>query len=171
VSALEKTLYDTLAPVLIAPPVVLCIGSDKVTGDCFGPLVGDRLVKNESINSYVYGTLDAPVTALNLLHTLAFIKLKHPSSYILAVDSALGAKTEVGCFRVIADGIYPGSATGKKLPKVGDFSLTATVAGLGNSSSLYGVGLGFVSRLADTASKAIANCVRSLDLSHMNISI
>jgi len=161
---LEKTLFDFLSPILITPPVVLCIGSDKVTGDCFGPLVGDKLVKANNVSAFVYGTLDNPVTALNLVHTLAFVKLKHPSSYILAVDSSLGAKNEIGCFRVIADGIYPGAATGKKLPKVGDFSLTATVAALGNSSNLYTVGLGFVNRLADKAASAITSCVNLLEL-------
>ena len=162
--ALSNMLHSTISTLCDTAPVILCIGSDKVTGDCFGPLVGQKLVES-NIDAFVYGSLDSPITALNLTQSLAFIKLKHPVSRILAIDSALGAKTEVGRFRVIADGIYPGAATGKKLPKVGDFSLTATVAGMGNGANLYSVGLGFVNRLANTASKAILECVKTLNSS------
>jgi len=137
------------------PPILLCIGTDRVTGDCFGPLVGTMLLNLHSVNTYIYGTLENPVTALNLLQTVAFIKFKHPNRTILAIDSSLGKESDVGNIRVIADGIYPGAATGKNLPKVGDFSLTATIAPLGKSSLLYGVRLGFVHKLAQRAAHAI----------------
>jgi len=159
---LSDTLYDTIITLSRQAPICLCIGSDRVTGDCFGPLVGEHLKNLCRIETFVYGTLGLPVTALNLIETVNFIKRKHPFSPILAVDSALGDAREVGSIRVCNDGIYPGAATGKRLPKVGDFSITATVAPVGNISNLYGVQLGLVNRLAVQAANAISNCTKKL---------
>ena len=78
-------------------PVILCIGTDRVTGDSLGPLAGSFL---EAYGAYhpltVYGTLDAPVHALNLSRVMRRIKNKHPRSPILAVDASLGARRHVG---------------------------------------------------------------------------
>ena len=109
------------------PPVVLCIGSDRVTGDCLGPLVGQMLSGKLDAYAFVYGSLSAPV----------------------------GDKSDVGSVRVMGDGIYPGAAGGKSLPKVGDVSVTATVADMGGNA-LYGVKLGFVYSLAEVIASAIA---------------
>jgi len=160
VQNLTKLLTKTLWLQSSKAPIVLCIGSDRVTGDSFGPMVGEKLTRQHNIDTFVYGTLSKPVTAINLIEVLAFIKCRHPNTVVLAVDSALGATSEIGKFRVLADGIYPGAATGKKLPKAGDFSLTATVAPLGTGLELYGVQLGFIDRLAETAALAIADSIK-----------
>lgn len=41
--------------------VFLCIGTDRVTGDCLGPYVGHRLSSFCFPGIYVYGTLVQPV--------------------------------------------------------------------------------------------------------------
>ena len=46
--------------------VFLCIGSDRVTGDCLGPYVGYRLSQHQLPGIFVYGTLNQPVHAVNL---------------------------------------------------------------------------------------------------------
>ena len=47
--------------------VFLCIGSDRVTGDCLGPYIGHQLLDRLDLQDiYVYGTLKDPVHALNL---------------------------------------------------------------------------------------------------------
>jgi len=159
---LSDSLYNIISTISSQAPICLCIGSDRVTGDCFGPLVGEYLKNHHKIEAFVYGTLNLPVTALNLIETISFIKKKHPFACVLAIDSALGDSTEVGSLRISNNGIFPGAATGKHLPKVGDFSLTATVAPAGNSANLYGVQLGLVNRLAIQAANAIASCVSRL---------
>ena len=61
--------------------VILCIGSDRVIGDCLGPLVGHKLsslLKNSGIS--VYGTLKKPVHAKNLDATLKKNKSKYTKS-------------------------------------------------------------------------------------------
>lgn len=138
-------------------PVILCIGSDRVTGDCLGPLVGHLLKNNLNINAYVYGSLSSPVNALNLVETVNFIKAKHVSSPIIAIDSSLGNKAEIGSIRFIADGIHPGAGIGKNLPKVGDYSITATVAEI-KKNDLYSVRLGFIFELANKIASTLDSC-------------
>ena len=43
--------------------VFLCIGSDRVTGDCLGPYIGHQLLEHLNTDThgvYVYGTLKSP---------------------------------------------------------------------------------------------------------------
>jgi putative sporulation protein YyaC len=138
-----------------APPVVLCIGSDRVTGDCFGPLTGEYLVRRHNTRCFVYGNLSRPVTALNLAETVRFLKLRHPKNPVLAVDSALGEADDVGSFRVFSGSLAPGAAAGKNLPAVGDVSLTATVAPRAEKD-LFGARLGLIVPLAESAADGIA---------------
>ena len=45
--------------------VFLCIGSDRVTGDCLGPYIGHQLLEHLNTDThgvYVYGTLKKPRT-------------------------------------------------------------------------------------------------------------
>lgn len=127
-------------------PVILCIGSDRVTGDCLGPIVGQMLIERNA-NAFVYGNLTRPVTALNLKESIVGIKKRHADKKILAVDSSVGKLSDVGKIRVAFGSIAPGSADGKKLPKVGDVSVTATVTDL-SKTPLSAVRLGIVYSLA-----------------------
>lgn len=135
------------------PPVILCIGSDRVTGDCVGPLVGHLLSSRDTACS-VFGTLAEPVTALNLAETVKLIKRKYAGRKVIAVDSCVGNRTELGKIRVSKGSLRPGLACGKNLPKVGDVSITATVAA-GTSDNLYSVRLGFVYSLAIAIADAV----------------
>ena len=49
--------------------VFLCIGSDRATGDCLGPILGYKLTRLPSKDYFVYGTLEQPVHAKNLANT------------------------------------------------------------------------------------------------------
>ena len=53
-----------------ASPVILCIGSDRLTGDCLGPITGSRLQRILGERVSVLGTLEDPVHALNLKETI-----------------------------------------------------------------------------------------------------
>ena len=60
------------------PIVFVCIGSDRVTGDSLGPLIGYKLNKSPFASRFIiYGTLEYPVHALNLDETIGH--KKHPS--------------------------------------------------------------------------------------------
>ena len=67
---IEKAIYANMQDVESGRELVfLCIGTDRATGDCLGPLVGSRL-KSLSPSTAVYGTLETPVHATNLQETL-----------------------------------------------------------------------------------------------------
>lgn len=134
-------------------PVVLCIGSDRVTGDCLGPLVGQMLVER-GVSAFVYGTLRRPVTALNLKDAVEHIRKAHGDRKILAVDSSVGKTCDVGRIRIAFGAIAPGSADGKVLPKVGDVSITATVTDP-HKTPLAAVRLGIVYELATDIAERI----------------
>ena len=59
-------------------PVLLCIGSDRVTGDSLGPMVGSALEERYKKSIPVFGTLKMPVHALNLEETIDAIHLHFP---------------------------------------------------------------------------------------------
>ena len=43
--------------------VILCIGTDKIIGDCFGPLVGTKLLRKigNIDNVDIFGTIDSTI--------------------------------------------------------------------------------------------------------------
>ena len=126
-------------------PVVMCIGTDLVGGDCLGPLVGQMLIAR-NLSAYVYGTLDDPITALNLKEYYSFIK-RHHGSTVIAVDSCVGEN--VGRICVSGGGLLPGAASDKDLPMVGDISITAVTSSFPPSDKRFAsVRLGFVYSLA-----------------------
>ncbi len=107
-------------------PVVLCIGTDRIIGDSLGPLVGSKLA-GTGILPYVYGTLDAPVHALNLQETLDTIRKRHPSGIVIAVDASLGTKSDIGTISVRDGGLHPGAGVSKHLNRTGDISVTGII--------------------------------------------
>ncbi|HHT62546.1 MAG: spore protease YyaC [Bacillota bacterium] len=105
---------------------VVCIGTDRATGDCLGPLVG-WILKRHPINFALYGTLDDPVHATNLSEKLETIKATHHSPLIIAVDACLGRLQNVGMINIGLGEISPGAGVHKKLPPVGDIYFTGIV--------------------------------------------
>ncbi len=138
-------------------PVIMCIGSDRVTGDCLGPIVGQMLIERGA-DAFVYGNLTRPVTALNLKDSWRHIKRVHPDKKVLAIDSSVGKEADIGKIRVAFGSIAPGSADGKKLPKVGDVSITATVTDL-SKTPLSAVRLGVVYSLARDITERVLRCI------------
>ena len=121
--ALEHCLGD-----LDTPPVVLCIGSDLAVGDALGPITGTLLKRKKEFQGFVYGTLNAPVTAKEVKYINNFLRKTHPYSKIIAVDAAVGEDTDVGLIKVTNGALRPGSGANKRLGKVGDVSVLGIVA-------------------------------------------
>ena len=114
---------------LEAAPVILCIGSDLCVGDALGPVAGTLLRKKGSLCSYVYGTLQTPVTAKEVKYVNDFLRRSHPRSKIIAIDAAVGDDNDVGLIKVMTGPLRPGSGTNKRLGSVGDVSVLGIVAG------------------------------------------
>ena len=142
--------------------VVLCIGTDKVVGDSLGPSVGSLLIEGLNSDVIVYGTLQTNVNAKNLLLVKEMIKTLHPDRTLLCIDAALGVASEVGTIQVYAHGLYPGSATNKNLPCVGDLSIVGVVNQklcAFELSMLYTAKFNLINDMAQTICKTILSCV------------
>lgn len=107
--------------------VVICIGTDRSTGDSLGPLTGTLLTDRHNTSIHVYGTLNEPIHAMNLEDRLAEIKELHINPFVIAIDACLGRVKSIGNV-IIADGpIQPGKALNKDLPSVGDIHISGVV--------------------------------------------
>ena len=142
--------------------VVLCIGSDKVVGDSLGPAIGTLLIDGLQTDVIVYGSLQTNVNAKNLLLVKQMIKVLHPDRTLLCIDAALGVTSEVGTIQIYDHGLYPGSATNKNLPCVGDLSIVGVVNYKMHAfelSMLYTAKFNLINNMAQAISSAILSCL------------
>ena len=109
-------------------PIIICIGSDLVLGDSLGPLVGTMLMKR-NVPAYIYGTLNAPITAKEIICAKTHLKILHPNSFIIAIDAAVGNTDDIGLIKVMDKGLKPGLGVDKNLGVIGDCSIIGVVAG------------------------------------------
>ena len=125
---LSAALTDELIRRNTRELVVVCIGTDRSTGDSLGPLVGTFL-KEAPLPEWVsvYGTLDFPVHAMNLTECLDMVACCHPDATVLAVDATLSDVEHIGYVTLENKPLKPGAGVGKRLPPVGDLSLTGVV--------------------------------------------
>jgi putative sporulation protein YyaC len=144
-------------------PVILCIGTDRATGDCLGPLVGEQLL-NYSTDFNVLGTLSYPVHALNLRQAIRLINSEIRNPFVIAVDAALGIRSHVGYISVSNCPIAPGKGVNKNLPAIGNISITGIVNMLSrNPSLLQSTRLHTVKTLADCIANALKYSIDYLE--------
>jgi putative sporulation protein YyaC len=145
--------------------VFLCIGSDRATGDCLGPIIGYKLSKHrKSQNYYVYGTLEEPVHAKNLKDTIEMIDQTHEDAFIIAIDASLGKSNHIGYITLGEGPLKPGAGVDKDLPEVGDIFITGIVnfSGLLDHMLLQTTRLNVVMSMADQICLAINYCTYQL---------
>jgi len=108
--------------------ILLCIGTDRATGDSLGPITGHKLnaVVDRSKVS-VFGTLEKPVHAKNIHQTLDFINAAYENPFIAAIDACLGKPENVGFITIGEGPVNPGAGLSKTLPMVGNISITGIV--------------------------------------------
>jgi putative sporulation protein YyaC len=137
--------------------VILCIGTDRSTGDSLGPLVGTLLKEKNIIGPKVFGTLDEPVHANNLNKTLQDIKNNVKTPFIIAIDACLGKLDHVGYINFGPGPLKPGAGVNKSLPEVGDVYLTGivNVGGFMEFFVLQNTRLSIVMKMANVISQGI----------------
>ncbi len=137
--------------------VLLCIGSDRITGDCLGPYVGHRLCSRPLKGLTVYGTIHHPIHALNLSHAIQVIQRRHPRALLIAVDASLGAKKHLGYISIGNGALHPGAGVQKELPPVGDIYITGIVntSGFFEQMTLQTTRLSQVITLGDSITQGI----------------
>ena len=139
--------------------VILCIGTDRSTGGSLGPLVGYKLFPYMSSYERVHliGTLEEPVHAKNLSDTISMIKSRHSEALVLAIDASLGHHNKIGYITIKKGPLKPGLGVNKKLPFIGDISITGVVnvGGMMEYMVLQNTRLSLVMNMADIISKGI----------------
>ncbi|WP_206880963.1 spore protease YyaC [Alicyclobacillus mali (ex Roth et al. 2021)] len=161
VSTLEQQLDAALAQHGRLPMIIVCVGTDRSTGDAFGPIVGSRLADHVKLAGvHVLGTLDEPVHAVNLQATLQRIDDWYPvKPFVIAIDACLGKFDHVGQIAVEMGPLRPGSGVKKVLPEFGDLCITGVVnvSGFMEYFVLQNTRLAIVMRMADIVADALTS--------------
>lgn len=151
-----KKLAQDLLKYINGDITVVCIGTDRSTGDSFAPFVGTILKERGFKN--VIGTLDDPVHAMNLGERIKEIP---PNTTVLAIDASVGKKENIGKLLLNSGALYAGRGVGKDLPPIGDFNIKGIVNIDSNCVEMNYMALG-VTRLS-TVVKLAKQCADSIE--------
>ncbi|MFC4778339.1 spore protease YyaC [Paenibacillus sp. GCM10023252] len=155
------------------PIVVICIGTDRSTGDSLGPLIGTSLQKYRSSHFSLYGTLEDPVHAMNLEDTLLEVNRRYSKPFVIGIDACLGQVASVGCIQLGSGPVRPGAGVNKDLPPVGDIHMTGivNVGGFMEYFVLQNTRLHLVMRMADIIACSLFSAItQTLTLSSATLS-
>lgn len=143
---------------------IVCIGTDRSTGDALGPLIGTKLEEMGTSQIHVFGTLENPIHAVNLEEQLQYIDKKLNNPFIVAIDACLGRLKNVGCVTIGTGPVKPGAGVKKDLPPVGNIHITGivNVSGFMEYFVLQNTRLNLVMKMASTISDGIIEADRSL---------
>lgn len=143
--------------------IFLCIGTDKVMGDSFGPLVGYKLkyLFEYEENIEVIGSLDDIICIHNISRIMNDITNKYEEAFIIAIDAALSNKTDIGKIIVSKNSMNIGSSFYKRNIYVGDMSIKGVVSRDLNNPKynfklLQNTSLNLIMNMADLVVKGIS---------------
>lgn len=161
---LSRLLSVHLTEKITNPIVLVCIGTDRSTGDSLGPLVGSKLSERGLENFNVFGTLEEPVHALNLEETLVSIQKQYVQPFVIALDACLGKAQSIGAISVGQGPSKPGAAMNKKLPPVGNIHIhgVVNIQGFMEFFVLQNTRLNLVMKMADVIAAGIQKTDRHL---------
>ncbi len=151
--------------------VFLCIGTDRMTGDSFGPLVGTKLQElfgeNNIFNINIYGTLNENICYTNVKEKISNIKKVHKNACIIVIDAALSNEENIGKIFVKKEKMSLGKGLYKAKMEVGDISIKAVVGksyklSKYNFSSLQNISLNRVINLSEIVSEGIVQVIKYL---------
>jgi len=169
INKLQKILCREKRKRSVLDLVFLCIGTDRMTGDCFGPLVGTKIqekIENYNIfNINIYGTLENNISCSNIEQTISKIKKIHPNSYVVAIDAALSKKENIGEIFLNEGSLTIGKGLSKNRIKVGDANIKAVVGkdfkfANYNFNVLQNISLNSVIKLADIVADGIVEVIK-----------
>lgn len=172
----DPNLCDTMSEQIISwfpkipkEYVVVCVGTDRSTGDALGPLIGSYLQDKRLRHMTVYGTLHDPVHATNLEDYIELINMQHKNAFIIAVDACLGKTSSVGQVIACVGALKPGAALKKPLPPIGDIHVTGVVniSGFMEYSVLQNTRLSIVVEMAKNIASIIDNIDQQLTASYV----
>ena len=143
------------------------MGTDRVTGDAFGPIVGHKLkaLFEHKKNIEIFGDLDKIVCNNNIDEWIKLICKNYSNPFIISIDSALSYNKEnIGRVIVTKGGITLGNGLGRNSYYIGNMNIKGVVARnlrnpRQNFKLLQNVRLGEVMKMADLVANGIYNSV------------
>ena len=147
--------------------VFLCVGTDRITGDCFGPLVGTKLKKIFQKDNYsninVYGSLDKNVNYNNIKSEIKEIS---KNALIIVIDAALSNKENIWKIFVSNNETILGNGLNKDKIQIGDISIKAVVGkdnkiARNNFKILQNISLNSIIGLANVVSEGIYETIKN----------
>lgn len=146
--------------------IFICIGTNKIVGDSFGPIIGEilkRNVKDRKIK--VIGDLTNNINSKNIKN----IKYNCDNPYVISIDSALSDTIEPGNVFIIKKGLVPGSALNKKAIAIGNIAIKGIVAKdekslIKNYYNLKNADYKLILKFSKNISKIILQSIKFLNL-------
>jgi putative sporulation protein YyaC len=150
---------SSLLPISNRPIVFICIGTDRSTGDSLGPLIGSKLHEKGMSLFHVYGTLDEPIHAVNLIEKVNMIQNTFKNPFIIGIDACLGRLKNVGIITIDEGPVKPGAGVNKELIPIGDIHITGivNVSGFMEFFVLQNTRLSLVMKMASSIADGIAD--------------
>lgn len=159
-------LREKITNIEISKLIFLCIGTDRVIGDSFGPLVGYKLkhLFRDEENIKVIGSLDNIICMHNITKIVRNINSTYPEAFLIAIDAALSNNNNVGKIAVSKGSIKVASGFTTKNIYVGDISIKGIVSrNLNNSKCnfrlLQNTPLNLVMNMADSVAQGICDVI------------
>jgi putative sporulation protein YyaC len=145
--------------------ILLCIGTDRSTGDSLGPLTGHKLKPLLRNKAHVFGTLEEPLHAKNIMKVLEDINSRFYMPFTIAVDASLGSLKHIGHISVGKGPIKPGAGVSKDLPPVGNMFVTGIVnmSGFMEYMVLQNTRLHLVMKMADIIAAGIFRTIMEVN--------
>ena len=146
--------------------VFLCVGTDRITGDAFGPIVGSKLIrlfeKDNFFNINIYGSLEENINYNNVEDYIKDVD----KTLMIVIDSALSIKENIGKIFVTNNKTVLGKGLNKNRIEIGDISIKTVVAKdsktiINNFKILQNVSLNTVIGLADIVSEGIYDVIKN----------
>ena len=166
VQEFANNLNESIQGKELSDLVFLCVGTDRITGDSFGPLVGYKLreLYRAEKRVHIFGDLGNDISINNIEKILKQINEKYANPFVIAIDSAMANKDNIGKIVVGRRRMNLGSSLNKKTIKVGDISIKGVVAeDSGNPNKnfvlLQNTPLNLVMNMADTTAKGIYDII------------
>lgn len=159
-------LREKIRDLEVSKLIFLCIGTDRITGDSFGPLVGYKLkhLFREEKNIKVVGDLDNIVTIHNVEKIIKDINTTYEIPFIIAIDAAISNKNNIGKIIVSGEKMNIGSGLNKKSIYIGDVSIKGIVSKdlkkpQYNFKLLQNTSLGLIMNMAECTAYGIYNVI------------
>jgi len=164
---LYRLIYFQLENKNIDKIIFLCIGTDRITGDCLGPLVGSNLkelfINNPNIE--IIGNIENPLHLRNINNIIKRIRGNKEKNLIISIDSALAQKNNIGEIYIQESPLLIGKGLNKNSNiKIGNISIKGVVGKNYNSKkynfmALQNVPLGRVIKMVDRITLGIYNAI------------